>query len=79
MSRAEHQLDGDVRPSTVFIPDVREPLLIQNVVDRSKLIPTLFMRYNLELGDPDAEWTTKCWFFVMQRGLGVRLSKRHSA
>ncbi|CAD0099708.1 unnamed protein product [Aureobasidium mustum] len=40
----------------------------------SKLIPTLFLHYNLELADQDAEWTEN--WFVMQQGVNVRLSKR---
>lgn len=47
-------------------------------MEMSKLIPTLFMHYNLELSDPDAEWTTKCWWFVMQQGVNVRLTRRSS-
>lgn len=46
--------------------------------NRSKLIPTLFMHYNLELSDPKAEWTTKCHWFVMQQGVNVRLTRRRS-
>jgi len=45
-------------------------------MEMSKLIPTLFMHYNLELADPDAALSEKCWWFVVQRGLNVRLSKR---
>jgi hypothetical protein len=29
-------------------------------MEMSKLIPTLFLHYNLELADPDAEWTETC-------------------
>jgi hypothetical protein len=43
---------------------------------RSKLIPTLFMQYDLELVEPEKEWETKCWWFVMQTGLHVRLTER---
>ncbi len=45
---------------------------------RSKLIPTLFMHYNLELSEPEKDWTTKCWWFVMQKGVNVRLTRRRS-
>lgn len=34
------------------------------------------MHYNLELSDPDAEWTMNCWWFVMQQGVNVRLTRR---
>lgn len=50
-----------------------------SVQRRSKLIPALFLRYNIELSDPEAEWTTKCWWFVMQQGVVVRLSPRHTS
>lgn len=46
-------------------------------MEMSKLVPTLFMHYNLELVDPDAKWRETCWWFVMQQGLNVRISKRH--
>ncbi|KAH0263400.1 cytochrome P450 family protein, partial [Aureobasidium melanogenum] len=45
-------------------------------MEMSKLIPTLFLHYNLELADPDAEWMETCFWFVMQQGVNVRLSKR---
>lgn len=66
----KHQLDGDVSS--------RFPVLLQHWLSiRSKLIPSLFMHYNLELSDPQAEWTTNCWWFVMQHGVNVRLTRRH--
>ena len=43
---------------------------------RSKLIPTLLMQYDLELVEPEKEWETNCWWFVMQKGLHVRLTER---
>ncbi|KAK3716215.1 hypothetical protein LTR37_006660 [Vermiconidia calcicola] len=46
-------------------------------MEMSKLIPTLFMHYNLELSD-SAEWSMNCWWFVMQHGLNIRLSRRYS-
>lgn len=47
-------------------------------MEMSKLVPTLFMHYNLELSDPENEWTTTCWWFVIQRGVNVRLTRRHA-
>ncbi|KAK1823561.1 hypothetical protein LTR12_001972 [Friedmanniomyces endolithicus] len=47
-------------------------------MEMSKLIPTLFMHYNLELSEPEKDWTTKCWWFVMQKGVNVRLTRRLS-
>lgn len=45
-------------------------------MEMSKLIPTLFLRFELELAEPEKEWETKCWWFVMQQGLKVRLVER---
>ncbi|KAI4756590.1 cytochrome P450 [Aureobasidium sp. EXF-3400] len=45
-------------------------------MEMSKLIPTLFLHYNMELADQDAEWTETCFWFVMQQGVNVRLVKR---
>ncbi|KAK0270305.1 hypothetical protein LTR54_017022 [Friedmanniomyces endolithicus] len=47
-------------------------------MEMSNLIPTLFMQYNLELSEPEKDWTTKCWWFVMQKGVNVRLTRRRS-
>jgi hypothetical protein len=46
---------------------------------RSKLIPTLLLQYDLELTEPEKEWTTSCYWFVMQQGLNVRLTERSPA
>ncbi|WPH04488.1 Hypothetical protein R9X50_00737900 [Acrodontium crateriforme] len=45
-------------------------------MEMSKLIPTLFMHYDVELSDRDKEWTLSCWWFVMQQGVNVRLRRR---
>lgn len=45
-------------------------------MEMSKLIPTLFQRYNLELTDPTAEWSIQSWWFAVQTGLNVRLTSR---
>jgi hypothetical protein len=45
-------------------------------IDRSKLIPTLFLHYNLELAEPEKDWELSCWWFVMQKGVNVRLTRR---
>jgi len=37
------------------------------------------MQYDLDLVDPEKEWETSCWWFVMQKGLHVRLTERKSA
>jgi hypothetical protein len=46
---------------------------------RSKLIPTLLLQYDLELTEPEKEWKTSCYWFVMQQGLNVRLTERSPA
>lgn len=51
-------------------------VLLTGILCRSKLIPTLFMHYDLELEEPEKEWETSCWWFVMQKGLHVRLQER---
>lgn len=48
-------------------------------MEMSKLIPTLFSHYDLELSEPEKEWEMRCWWFVMQTGVNVRLRKRNIA
>lgn len=48
-------------------------------VEMSKLIPTLFLKFDLELTDPKAEWRETCWWFVKQEGLRVTLRPRSVA
>lgn len=50
--------------------------MLTAVCARSKLIPTLFMHYNLELSDPEAQWTMKAWWFVVQSGVNMKLTRR---
>lgn len=45
-------------------------------MEMSKLIPTLFMHYELELAEPEKEWTMKCWWVVMQEGIHLKLRRR---
>ncbi|KXL43926.1 hypothetical protein M433DRAFT_151346 [Acidomyces richmondensis BFW] len=45
-------------------------------MEMSKLIPTLFMHFDMELSEPEKEWTMNCWWFVMQHGVNVRMSRR---
>ncbi|KAI9713247.1 MAG: hypothetical protein M1820_001234 [Bogoriella megaspora] len=45
-------------------------------MEMSKLIPTLFMHYEIELTNPEAEWTEKNWWFVMQSGVNCILQPR---
>ncbi|OHF02121.1 cytochrome P450 oxidoreductase [Colletotrichum orchidophilum] len=45
-------------------------------MEMSKLIPTLFLHFELELTDPEAVLEEKCYWFVFQRGLNVRLRRR---
>ena len=53
-----------------------QDFLTDGTTCRSKLIPTLLMQYGLELVEPEKEWETNCWWFVMQKGLQVRLTER---
>ncbi|KAK0659902.1 Pisatin demethylase [Lasiodiplodia hormozganensis] len=46
-------------------------------MEMSKLIPTLFMHYDLQFVDPEAQWTETCWWFVMQQGINVVLRPRY--
>ncbi|KAF2764917.1 cytochrome P450 family protein [Teratosphaeria nubilosa] len=45
-------------------------------MEMSKLIPTLFMQYHVELSEPEKEWTMTSYWFVLQKGLNVRLTQR---
>ncbi|KAF6802045.1 cytochrome P450 oxidoreductase [Colletotrichum sojae] len=46
-------------------------------MEMAKLIPTLFLHFELELADPKAPLGEKCHWFVMQKGLNVKLRRRH--
>lgn len=48
-------------------------------MEMSKLIPMLFMHYDLQLVDREAVWTENCWWFVIQRGVVVTLQRRNIA
>ncbi|CAG7993093.1 unnamed protein product [Penicillium olsonii] len=43
-----------------------------------KLIPSLLLRYKIELSDPTSEWETVNAWFVRQRNIKVRLMSSHS-
>ncbi|USW57042.1 Putative cytochrome P450 [Septoria linicola] len=45
-------------------------------MEMSKLIPTLFWKFDIELVEPEKEWELKCWWFVLQTGIEVRLRPR---
>ena len=45
-------------------------------MEMSKLIPTLFMHFDVELANPAKEWTVHYYFFALQDGLQVRLRPR---
>ncbi|KAF2157283.1 cytochrome P450 [Myriangium duriaei CBS 260.36] len=45
-------------------------------LEMSKLIPSLFLNYNIELADPGAEWREWCAWFVLQEGLDCRVTRR---
>ncbi|KAB8342796.1 hypothetical protein FH972_022394 [Carpinus fangiana] len=46
-------------------------------MEMSKLIPMLFLRYDVRLSRPDTEWTMTSWWFVMQSGVDVTLTPRN--
>jgi len=78
----EYQLDGDVSylfgDGLCFLLARYSPFT-DNSLCRSKLIPTLLLQYDLELTEPEKEWKTSCYWFVMQQGLNVRLTQRSPA
>jgi cytochrome P450 len=45
-------------------------------MEMSKLIPTLLLRYDIQLVDPEAELTEICWWFAIQKGLYAILRPR---
>lgn len=45
-------------------------------MEMSKLIPTLFMHFDIELRHPKAMWKETCWWFVKQEGLIVKLGPK---
>ena len=45
-------------------------------MEMSKLIPTLFTKFDLSLAYPKESWKETCWWFVKQDGLNVRLIPR---
>lgn len=47
-----------------------------SLLEMSKLIPTLFLRYNVELAEPEKEWKEVFQFFVSQEGFNVTMSPR---
>ncbi|KAF1989255.1 cytochrome P450 [Aulographum hederae CBS 113979] len=51
-------------------------------MEMSKLIPTLFLLYDIRLADPEATLSETCWWFVIQKGLHAVMRRRrdvHSA
>ena len=50
-----------------------------SLMEISKLIPTLFMYFDIQLSEPEALLQEKCWFFVMQDGLHVIMRPRATA
>jgi hypothetical protein len=75
----EYQLDGDVSSLVIVLFSLFATMLTIRFSCRSKLIPTLLLQYDLELTEPEKEWKTSCYWFVMQQGLNVRLTQRSPA
>lgn len=76
-------MDGDVSLAInlllFFVPGAKATFTDNSLFGRSKLIPSLLLQYDLELTEPEKEWTTSCYWFVMQQGLNVRLTQRKPA
>jgi cytochrome P450 len=47
-----------------------------SLMEMGKLIPTLFLSFDVELVDGQAALKETCWWFVKQEGLLVRLTRR---
>ena len=47
-----------------------------SLLEISKLIPELVLRFDLELAEPEKEWTIYNDWFVRQRDFRVRVSER---
>ncbi|PNS18416.1 Isotrichodermin C-15 hydroxylase [Sphaceloma murrayae] len=45
-------------------------------MEMSKLIPSLFWNFNIELADQEAEWKERCAWFVLQEGLNCLVTPR---
>ena len=46
------------------------------MLELTKLVPALILRYDIELFEPQKEWTVLSSFVVRQEGLSVTLSRR---
>lgn len=46
------------------------------MLELHKVVPAVFMRYDIELAEPDKEWTTVNSWIVRQTGLNVTLSRK---
>ncbi|KIM92616.1 hypothetical protein OIDMADRAFT_46617 [Oidiodendron maius Zn] len=46
------------------------------MMEISKLIPTLFMHFDMKLTNPNEEWTERCIWFMKQEGLNVTIFPR---
>ncbi|KAF2656504.1 cytochrome P450 [Lophiostoma macrostomum CBS 122681] len=47
-----------------------------SLLEMSKLIPTIFLNYEVELANPTEEWKEDCSFFVQQSNFYVRMTPR---
>ncbi|KAG8627750.1 hypothetical protein KVT40_003623 [Elsinoe batatas] len=45
-------------------------------MEMSKLIPSLFWNFHIELAEPDKEWSERCAWFVLQEGLNCVVTPR---
>ena len=47
---------------SAYMDNAEHTLIDLGWMEMSKLIPTLFLRFDLELTDPLAEWKETCWY-----------------
>ena len=47
-----------------------------SLMEMSKLIPELVLRFDIEMADKDAEWTVYNDWFVKQEGFRVKVAER---
>lgn len=77
-SPAEEKRVGDMHRFFFAFGSGARMCLGRNIswLEMSKLIPTLFEMFEMELAEPEKEWECKCFWFVMQTGIHVRLRRK---
>ena len=77
-SEAEEKRVGDMHRFFFAFGSGARMCLGRNIswMEMSKLIPTLFSKFDIELSEPEKEWELKCYWFVMQTGINVRMRRK---